>query len=358
MNKRRLKKLMKRLSHLPKGKYFFMYASNKIKHFAYKLTKSTQVAYPSTVMIELSSHCNLKCTTCPREYGYGKVMDKGYMSVENAKKIVDELWPYLDSVGLTGMGETLLYKDIIEITDYIKEKNKGIILSLSTNAVIPNFIETISPLVGKIDTIQISIDGIGDVYNTIRHNADFDVLDKNLRALRNLFDKETTFMLNMVVTEENYRQMAEMVLYAQEIGVKYMNFTLFNLASLTSIPADYYKLYKSAEFLSELKRMEKAKKEAPDVEISHWDYETENGFKKCNLPWSHFAICWNGEVPPCCAKPFPKELSFGNVIHSDVLSVLNSSQFRSFRKLWYQNTTPGFCKKCHFIDIEPINTNN
>lgn len=356
MNKRRIKKMMKRLSHLPGGKYFFMYASNKFKHFAYKATRSTKVAYPSTVMIELSGHCNLKCTTCPREYGYGKAMEKGYMSVEDAKGIIDELWPYLDSAGLTGMGETLLYKDILEVVDYIKAKNKGIILSLSTNAVIPNFIETISPLVGKIDTIQISIDGLGETYNGIRHNADFDTLDRNLRSLKSLFDQDTTFMLNMVVTKENYHQMAAMIDYSKEIGIGYMNFTLFNLASLTSISSDYYDLYKSEDFFEELRKMREVQSRTPEVEVSHWDYETPNGFRKCGLPWSHFAICWNGEVPPCCAKPFPKELSFGNVIKKGVLPVLNSKGFQGFRELWFANKTPAFCQKCHYIDIEPINS--
>ncbi|MDL2222571.1 radical SAM protein [Bacteroidales bacterium OttesenSCG-928-M11] len=350
--------MIKRLSHLPGGKYFFMYATNKLRYFIYKAVRSTKVAYPSTVMIELSAHCNLKCTTCPREYGYGEAMDKGYMPVENAKKIIDELWPYLDSVGLTGMGETLLYKDLLDIADYIKNKNKGIILSLSTNATTPKFIETIRPLVGKIDTIQISIDGLGETYNQIRHNANFETLDRNLRSLKDLFSQDTTFMLNMVVTKENYHQMAAMIEYSQEIGINYMNFTLFNLASLTSIPSNYYDFYKSEEFLSELKKMRETQKRITNVEVSHWDYETPNGFRKCSLPWSHFAISWNGEVPPCCAKPFPKELSFGNVAKDGVLQVLNSKEFMAFRKLWYRNQTPNFCKKCHYIDIEPINTDN
>ena len=76
MNKRRIKKAIQRLLHLPTGKYFFKYSFNKIKHFYYKLINSTKIAFPSTVMLELSSHCNIKCTTCPREYDYGKNMFK------------------------------------------------------------------------------------------------------------------------------------------------------------------------------------------------------------------------------------------------------------------------------------------
>ena len=357
MNKRKINKAIKRLANLPKGFNFFRYSWNKIRHFYFKITKSTRVAYPSSVMLELSAHCNLHCTTCPREYAYGKAMEKGYMTVENAKKIIDEIWPYLDSIGLTGMGETLLYKDIEEIADYIRSKNKGIIISLSTNAVIPDFIQRVTPLVGKVDTIQISIDGLHEVYELIRRNAQFTTLDTNLRSLRQLFPKsDTVFMLNMVVTEENYEQMADLVSYAEEIGIQYMNFTLYNLASVTDVPSDYYDLYKTEKFLNALKQLEERKTLAKHVEVTQWDYEAKNGFQKCALPWSHFAICWNGELPPCCAKPFPKELSFGNCLKEGVMPVLNGDKFRKFRKMWFENKTPAFCEKCHLIDIEPIMT--
>jgi MoaA/NifB/PqqE/SkfB family radical SAM enzyme len=61
-------------------------------------------------MLELTNHCNLACTTCPREYDYGKEMEPGTMTVENAKAVIDQIWPYLDSIGLTGMGETFLFR--------------------------------------------------------------------------------------------------------------------------------------------------------------------------------------------------------------------------------------------------------
>jgi MoaA/NifB/PqqE/SkfB family radical SAM enzyme len=183
MNTRRLKKAFKRIIQLPKNRYVYKYAANKAVHIYLKLIRSVKVAYPSTVMLELTNHCNLACTTCPREYDFGKAMDKGEMEVQQAKKVIDELYPYLDSIGLTGMGETFLYKEIEEVIDYIKLKNKGIVISVSTNAILPNFIAIVSELINKIDTIQISIDGLDEVYESIRKKANFQQLDCNLRQL-------------------------------------------------------------------------------------------------------------------------------------------------------------------------------
>ncbi|MFO7370709.1 MAG: radical SAM protein [Bacteroidales bacterium] len=355
MNKRRLRKALVRISYLPQNRNLLKYFINKVRHIIYKLTGSTRVAYPSTIMLELTNHCNLACTTCPREYDYGKAMDKGMIRMDQAKKIIDELWPYLDSIGLTGMGETFLYNEIEELVHYIKTKNKGIIISISTNAQLPGFIEKMSPLVNYIDTIQVSIDGLGDVYESIRKKADFNRLDENLRKLKSLCKGTgTDLMLNMVVTRENYFQMPALVGYAEEIGIDYLDFTLFNLASVTNTDRSYYSFYKSQEFLKVIEELNEVVRQAKQVMVTNKNFKTDNGFRKCPFPWTHFYICWNGYVAPCCAKPFPKELHFGNVFDNSVINVLNSSSYRNFREMWYANKTPGFCSKCHFIDIEPI----
>jgi radical SAM protein with 4Fe4S-binding SPASM domain len=357
MNKRRLKKAIKRLLKLPKDKYLFLYIINKVKHFYLKITKSTKVAYPSTIMLELTNYCNLACTICPREYDYRKAMDKGQMNVEQAKNIIDELWPYLDSIGLTGMGETFLYKEIEEIVDFIKTKNKGIIISVSTNAAIPDFVKIVSKLINKIDTIQISIDGLDGIYDKIRINASFQQLDENIKQLSELCrNTNTDLMLNMVVTRENFHQMPLLVKYAGEIGINYMDFTLFNLASVTKIERSYYDFFQSPDFLSVISTLQETIKNTTNVIVTNRNFKTDNSFQKCPFPWTHFYICWNGFVAPCCAKPFPKELNFGNVFYNKVINVLNSDSYRKFRTLWYDNQAPDFCNKCHFINIEPIVT--
>ena len=161
-------------------------------------------------------------------------------------------------------------------------------------------------------------------------------------------------MLNMVVTKENYFQMPLLIDYSEEVGIDYMDFTLFNLASVTQIERSYYDFYKSAEFLDMVSELETKIKNKTKVTVTNRNFKTDNSFQKCPFPWTHFYICWNGFIPPCCAKPFPKELNFGNVFNNKVIDILNSDKFRQFRKLWFANKTPDFCDKCHFIDIEPI----
>lgn len=352
MTLRKVNKAVKRLVHLPLSGSLFRYMGNKAHHFVLKAKGDLAVAYPSTVMLELTNHCNLHCTTCPREYDFGKSMDKGNMPLERAKAIVDELWPYLDSIGLTGMGETLMYKDLPSIVDYIRSKSKGIIITLSTNAVLPNFIDKVSPLIGKVDTIQISTDGLDDVYEAIRIGSSFDTLKGNIKALSALcYKTRTTLMLNMVVTAENYHQMADMVYFSSEVGVRYLNFTPINLSAVTGLGNEYYDLFASSSFKEQLHRLSETSVKEGAVEVTGWDYSQKGSFKNCPFPWSHFYITWDGYVPPCCSKPFPKLLNFGNVFGKGVMPVLNSPSYCSFRSDWRNDKTPSFCSKCHFISL-------
>lgn len=356
INSRRIRKAIRRLKSLPGGIHFFQYAFNKMHAAWLRMTKSTRVAHPSSIMLEVTNHCNLKCITCPREYQYGEQMDVGFMPLDKLKKIIDEAYPYIDSVGLTGLGETLLYKQLPEALQYIRSKNKGIITTISINAHLPNSVELVKKIADHLDTLQISMDGVGEVYEHVRLRGEFPLFYNNVKQIvEHCRDKRADVMFNFVAIKENYFNMAEVVQTAGELGVEFVNVTPFNVAAVTAHDIQYYDFFHSDAFIAELKRAKEMADALPQVELSVWDIKTPNTFQKCHLPWSHFYISWDGYATPCCAKPFPKELNFGNVFEDGLMHCLNTSGYRHFRKLWLENKTPAFCEKCHMVDLKPIN---
>lgn len=347
MTRRKLKKIVKRALYLPRGLNLFKYIVNKFYSFFLKNSKNLKVAYPSTIMLEVTNHCNLKCITCPREYLFGDQMDKGYMDFEKLKKIVDEVYPYIDSIGLTGLGETLLFKDLLNTINYIKSKSKGIIVSCSINAHLKNSVDIVSQLADKIDTIQISMDGLGEIYDEVRLGGNFTFFLANLKRIIELtYDSETDILLNVVLLKENYHQMSKMVEFANDLKIKYLSMVPINLVSITDEDISYYKLFFSEEFQKELDRAKVSAKKYKELEFTYPVLSLDGGFKTCTYPWNYFYISWDGLLPPCCAKPFPKELNLGNVFNNGLLNSINSKEFKEFRKLWYKNETPEFCKKC------------
>lgn len=347
MTKRKLKKAFKRAINLPKGTDLARYIFNKLYSWYLAKSKSLKVAHPSTIMIEVANHCNLKCVTCPREYKFGLEMDKGYIDFDKLKAIVDEAYPYIDSIGLTGLGETLLYKEIVHSVEYIKSKSIGIIVSCSINAHLKNSVEIVSNLINKIDTIQISMDGLGETYDKIRLGGNFVFFEKNLSEIVNLAsNSDTDIMLNVVLVKENYKQMADMIDFAHKHNIRYINMIPINLVAKTDEDISYYQFFFTPEYLTEVARAKETAKRYPDIEFTYSELDKDGGFNTCKYPWNYFYISWNGLLPPCCAKPFPKELTLGNVFEEGLMNALNSKEFQNFREMWYRNEMPDFCQKC------------
>ncbi len=355
MDRRKRKLLMRRLRGLPGGGNLVKYAANKIDHFCRKGIRSTQVAKPSTLMLEVTNRCNLKCITCPREYDWGKQMDKGEMDLNMLKRIVDEVSPCIDSIGLTGLGEPFLYDGLVEAVHYIRHVNKGVILTVSTNAHVDGMDHTLSEMHGAMDSIQVSVDGIEERYETIRKGARYTDFIQNVRKIKSIIaDSDTGIMFNMVVMKENCKEMVRVLDLAHDLGIEHVCFTLFNLVAATGFDTSYYDFFVSEEFREELDNLKQRADTYSDIDIALWDQITPPGFRKCPFPWSHFYITWDGYLVPCCAKPFPNELNFGNVFQAGVMNCLNSPAFRDFRKMWYKSQTPSFCNKCHFVDMPSL----
>jgi radical SAM protein with 4Fe4S-binding SPASM domain len=351
MTKRRMKKMMKRAIHLPRGIDLLRYVANKSYSWYLQKNKSLKVAHPSTIMLEVTNLCNLKCITCPREYLFGEQMNKGFMSFEKLKEVVDEAYPYIDSIGLTGLGETFLYKDIVNAVTYIKSKSKGIIVSCSINAHLKTSVEIASRLVNVIDTIQISMDGIGEVYEKVRLKGDFSFFESHLKEIAQLTkNSDTDIMINVVLVKENYHQMAEMIEFVHGLGIHYINMIPMNLVSKTDEDISYYQFFSSPEFLRALESATQTAKKYEDLEFVYSSIGNGGGFGECIYPWNYFYISWDGLLPPCCAKPFPKESTLGNVFQDGLMNGLNSKEFQEFRRLSHNNETPDFCKKCSVIN--------
>jgi MoaA/NifB/PqqE/SkfB family radical SAM enzyme len=342
------RKILRRALGLPCDTDFFRYASNRVAFASALRRRSLALPHPTSLMLEVTNLCQLHCITCPREYAFGGAMDKGHMDLALAKRLVDENHVYLDSIGLTGLGETLLYPHLIELVGHIRAKNKGIYIFISTNAQQPNAPELAAALADRIDSLQISIDGIGEAFEKVRVNSNWDKYLANVREIARVTrGRRSRLKFNMVVLKDNFHQMADVVRLAAELGIPEVYFNTINLVA-NDWDTSYYGLYHTADFkraVEEAVSLAKSK----GIAAGSDDITSARSFAKCPFPWNHFYITWDGFLVPCCAKPFPREQHFGNVFESGLLACVNSEDFQEFRQLARQNATPGFCFRCHVV---------
>ncbi len=345
LNKRRRELLKKVILATRVNGDLLRYASNRIRKMLLNKEKNTRVAHPTNAMIELGNVCNLHCLMCPREYQYGKEMDKGFMPLDRACAIIDQLYPYLDSIGLTGLGETLLYPHLTNVVKYIKHKKKSIIITISTNAHLRDYKQRIEAILPYVDNIQFSVDGVGPVYETIRPNTSFAEVKDNIRFTMEK-GKGITFMINCVAMRENYLDMKNVVAFAHEMGIAYVNFNCVSITARPELDRSFYEFFRSAEYRETISEIKALSYDYPNLEITGADIPAEGTFHDCIFPWEYPYITWDGYYVPCCAKPFPKLLNFGNVFEQPVMDVLNSEKAQKFRQAWQRNVTPAFCHNC------------
>ncbi len=347
-NKRRLKLAVNKVRNLPPYPALKKYLMNKTAFRLAVRKHSPVLPYPTSLMLELTNHCQLKCITCAREYQFGSEMNVGNMISQSAYKLLDEVLPYLDKIGLTGLGEPLIYGSILSIADYIREKNPGIAMFISTNAQLPDTPGLIDKLADKIDTIQISIDGMGQVFEQVRLRSDFSVFAQNVREIvRICSGRRASPKLNMVVFSKNYHQMTEVIEFAAEMGIRELSFNTINLVA-NELDLSEYELYESSDFKKELEKAEiRAKLLRIFTEFPKMS--NEKGFRGCPYMWNHFYVTWDGYLAVCCAKPFPKEKHFGNAFQSGFLSCINHNEFQKFRVMAAENQAPDYCSRCHYL---------
>jgi radical SAM protein with 4Fe4S-binding SPASM domain len=345
---RLLKIILRRLVSLPRGLDLFRYVANRLGYLYRKRRMIPEVKRPVALMIEVTNHCQLSCVICAREYRWGQEMDKGHMDLEQFKRLIDDNHVYLDRIGLTGLGETLLYPQLVEAVEYIRSRNRGLSIFISTNAYQANAPDIVSKVADQIDTLQVSLDGIDSVFEDIRKKSHYDQFMHNLEEMAGLAEQtRMTVKFNMVVFEDNYRQMVEVVKLAERMGVREIFFNTFNLVA-NDVDMSAYDLYQSPEFRGEFERTLDTANES-GIYIGYNDLDAPKGFRHCDYPWDNFYITWDGYSVPCCAKPFPKEKQFGNVFTDGLMPVLNSEDYQQFRHLSRDNITPDFCERCHKI---------
>jgi len=144
--------------------------------------------YPSMVMIDTTTRCNLACKHCPNSKLSKHPGYIGDMDVSLYKKIICEIAQESKKTIVRPFdgGEPFMRKDIEELIKYTKDKGIEYV-SINTNGLLitPERCEKI--LDSKLDHIEISIDASSpETYLLIRRSPHYNKLIKNIDYLNNM----------------------------------------------------------------------------------------------------------------------------------------------------------------------------
>lgn len=145
--------------------------------------------FPLLVDIELSSICNLKCPMCYTITDeFKRLVNTKRMDWDLYTKIIDEIGGKVPAIRLSLRGEATLHTKFHDAISYAKQR--GIMeVSMLTHGgklTLPYFEKAVK---AGIDWITISIDGVGDTYESIRGPLKFNDLLEKIRAIKQYKDE-------------------------------------------------------------------------------------------------------------------------------------------------------------------------
>ena len=298
-------------------------------------------AYPTHLQVEPSSMCNLRCPVC---HVVTDDAPPGLLTLEDFKRLIDEVGEYLLFLHFWGWGEPFLNDDIFPMIRYAH--NKGIKIITSTNG---HFFENAAHidrlLDSGLDALIFALDGINaETYEKYRKQGDF---AKACQGLRSLVQRKRErrlaypiINLRMLVTRDNESQIPQMGQFAKELGVDL--FTLKTLCAFDNEIQGKHLLPTHAEY-------------------RRFAYDTRGNpiriNNPCKKPWNHPTVYRDGTVVPCDYYNF-RELDLGNAFRENGNGfgrIWFGKGFNRLRKRVSQGDTSDFrCGNCalNYADVD------
>ncbi|MDP9176310.1 MAG: radical SAM protein [Gemmatimonadota bacterium] len=296
-------------------------------------------------MIELTNECQLQCITCPRDKAFASDYRIGRMSKHDFQHVFDQFAPRLEVLDLTGLGESLTHPEFFDIVRYVRDQ-RHLHLYLTTNTILLTDRIVAQLHETPVNTLCISIDGTSqEEYAAVRGPLNFAKLKARVRKAVSRLAERMEFILCVVLVHGNMDSMLRFVDLAAELEIRRLSLKPMNLVG-NELPTDYYLPFRTPRF-NELSTAAVEHGNALGVEVNVFRI----GSYQCMFPWEPIYVTWDGYVVPCCAKPFPNVMNFGNLLEEDWASIRNSAPFVDFRRhLLRGRRAPSFCNKCHIMD--------
>lgn len=144
-------------------------------------------AYPLLVDLELSTACNLKCPMCyTTTKAFRAKSRKKFMDYGLFRKIIDEIAGKVPAIRLSLRGEPTLHPRFLDCIAYAKAKGIGEVSALTNGSKLSKDLFKRIMKAG-IDWLTISVDGLGEIYESIRKPLKFkDTLQKikDIKAIK------------------------------------------------------------------------------------------------------------------------------------------------------------------------------
>lgn len=271
-------------------------------------------SYPYILKIESTNICNLKCAYCyesRRMPGNGE-RPYGKMSLDNFKKLIDEVGDYLFKINLYGFGEPFLFPETIDMIEYATKKNIGV--GVSSNMNYEDTLLSKRIINSGLEVLIFSCHGVTrESYSKFMAKGNMDLAFKNIKSVieeRKVSRSKTPLIdWQFCVTGFNEGELDLARAKAKELGVDQIRFIK------PFFPSDADEEWFSGLF--------------PRNTPEPWNAKQPG----CFWVYRSAYINYDGGLLPCCKDIRLVANDFGNVFKDSFMNVWNNENYKRSRSL-------------------------
>ncbi len=291
-----------RMRNLFSPKRFF----NVARYLIYRNTYPEWVPYfPITLMVEVSTVCNLHCPGCERvlyqtDPSLGG-LPQSNVTMRNLKKLKNVL-PYIYSTYfVSGLGEPFLNPEFWDIHNFFK--SFGMKTGYFTNASLIDENKIKTTFQEKVDSVLISVDShCRQRYEDIKKGSSFDKAVESIRLFSRykVANKRRAFQLglNFIFRSDNYGDILDYLDFAKNLGVDFIHASGFIVHVEEEKDKSIFWLNDSLKEKIFGQAQDKAKRLGIRLRLPR--IRPFNECRCCHL-WHGVCVFYNGDV---CACPY------------------------------------------------------
>jgi len=292
--------------------------------------------------IEPTTVCNLHCAMCERD----RLESVGHMRLEQFEHILDELQA-LQAVKLQGLGEPMLNPDFVPMMQALRGRGIRAYSALNATKIDADNAERLASVA---DRIELSLDSADPAqFGAIRRGACLDDVIKRIRVLaeaRNRRSQVLELSANAVVHTADRDALARLFELASRLGLDGLNLNVVQFWDVGEREG-------AGPVGGTVLNREDLARLAEVVDSLAWKWGLRArlmgptaGYENC--PWHRGGvyISWQGYVTPCCQRPDPRTICFGNILEQPFEAIWNSDTYRRFREALAAGRPPETCRTC------------
>lgn len=327
-------------------KAYFNYSG----YFFRRFPKFLSLFLPRTLIVEASNMCMLKCPACATINSSKR--QKGVMSFETFKYILDGLNWKVKRINFSYAGEPLVNPQISRMVRYAKDK--GIDSIIETNGMLLE--EQIDELIDcGVSKINIAFDGTDQASaSEYRRGINFDAVLSGVRHLTQEKNKRRLaypkIHLQFIVMKHNENSINEAIKLAGDLGVDYIDFKSMVLSSGSGLTKEDKKQLAS-QFLP-------TKEDFLRYEFINGEWRIKKGLRKfCTHVLSDTVIMWNGDVT-VCTMDVDGNFIVGNVYKTALSKIWSGKAYSDLRRKILGKELD-VCKECGYLvsDFKSVKVN-